>query len=127
MNVMIVFGVVFSSGWIAHHWLKVEELTYSEVIYCVMIIGVMISFRWFADLYRSGITGMEYQVWLNSVTMIMVTLQYVGGYVLLRWVTRIPSHFFEYQLLIAAIEPIILGKKFYKILPVFSERHSFSI
>src|SRR3990167_4805661 len=120
INIAIVLGIFFSSHWMAHHWLKVENLAYSEVSYCIAIIGLMISLRWFADLYRAGILGIEQQVWLNGVGIIITTLQYVGGYVLLRWVTRTPSHFFEYQLLVAAIELFILGIKLYKIFPISS-------
>jgi len=117
INLMIIFGVSLSSSWIAHHWLQVENLSYSEVTFCIVLIGFMISFRWFADVYRAGISGMEQQAWLNGVSIVLTTLQYGGAYILLRWVTRTPSHFFEYQLLIAAIEPIFLGIKFYKISP----------
>jgi O-antigen/teichoic acid export membrane protein len=122
ISIGIVLTVIFSSHWITYHWLKIENLTCSEVTYCIVIIGMMISLRWFADLYRAGILGMEHQVWLNGASIIITTLQYGGGYVLLRWVTRIPSHFFEYQLSVAVIEPIVLGIKFYKILPTSSSR-----
>ena len=117
INIMIILSVVFCSHWIAYHWLKIENLTYSEVIYCIALMGVMVSLRWFADLYRSGLLGVERQVWLNSISIVIATLQYGGGYILLRWMTRIPSHFFEYQLIVATVEPILLGIKFYKILP----------
>jgi O-antigen/teichoic acid export membrane protein len=79
---------------------------------------MMISIRWFADLYRASILGVEQQIWLNGVSIIMATLQYGGGYVLLRWFTHMPSHFFEYQLLVATIELAILGIKSYKIFQI---------
>ncbi len=116
INLILIFLIKFGSYWIAHHWLKVSGIDYSEVITCITIIGIMISCRFYADLYRAGITGMEEQVWLNSISIILITLQYGGAYILVRFVTQIPSHFFEYQLIIAAIEPIFLGKKFYKII-----------
>ncbi|OGT39878.1 MAG: hypothetical protein A3E81_01795 [Gammaproteobacteria bacterium RIFCSPHIGHO2_12_FULL_36_30] len=117
INLLIMLGVALCSYWITHHWLKVQNLSYIEVIHCVMLMGVMVSFRFFADLYRAGIMGLEQQVWLNGVGIILTTLRYCGAYILLRWVTRTPVHFFEYQLLIAVIEPILLGLKCYNIIP----------
>src|SRR3989338_7444815 len=55
INLLIALGVALSSYWIAHHWLKIQNLTYAEVIHCIMIMGVMVSFRFFADLYRAAI------------------------------------------------------------------------
>ena len=127
INFLIIIGVTFSSHWIAYHWLKVQDLNYSEVIFCITIMGIMISFRWFSDLYRAGISGVEKQVWINSVSIVLTTLQYGGAYVLLRWVTSAPIHFFEYQLIIAAIEPILLGIRFYKIMPNQSQVVHFKI
>lgn len=115
-SLLIVVGVAYCSHWITHDWLKVQDLTFSEVTHCIVIMGVMVSLRLFSDLYRAGISGMEQQVWLNGINVIITTLRYVGAYVLLRWVTRTPSHFFEYQLLIAILEPILLGTKFYKMI-----------
>ena len=118
VNFLVMFGVVFSSHWIAHHWLKVQNLTYSEVMHCIVLMGVITSFRWFSDLYRAGMSGMEEQVWLNSISVVITTLRCGGAYVFLRWVTRMPVHFFEYQLLIAVIESILLSVKCYKIIPL---------
>lgn len=117
VNLFIIFSIALSSCWIAHHWLKVQNLSYDEVMRCLMLMGVIVSFRFFADLYRAGISGMEKQVWLNSVSIILTTLRYGGAYVLLRWVTRMPTHFFEYQLFIAGMEPILMRLKCYKIIP----------
>ncbi|EKD71934.1 MAG: hypothetical protein ACD_46C00058G0002 [uncultured bacterium] len=122
INLIIIFGITLSSHWIALRWLKVENLSYSEVTYCIVLIGIIISFRFFADLYRAGILGIEQQIWLNGVSIFLTTIQYGGAYLLLRFVTRIPHHFFEYQLLIAAIEPIFLGIKFYRIFPMHANR-----
>src|SRR3989338_3206304 len=90
INLVIIIGVALSSYWIAHHWLKVRELSYSEVIHCLILMGIITCFRFFADLYRAGILSMEEQVWLNGASVIFTTLRYVGAYFLLRFVTKTP-------------------------------------
>ena len=117
ISILIVFCIGISNHWIARHWLKIENLAIAEVSFCLMIAGIIISFRWFSELYRAGVLGLEHQVWYNGASIVVVSLQYIGGYVLLRWFTHSPVYFFEYQLLIAIIEMIIFRKKFYKILP----------
>ena len=116
INLFIISAVILNSHWLAHHWLKISNLSYTQVMYCISLMGIIAACRWFADLYRSAISSVEKQVWLNGTNIILATLRYGGSYVLLRWITRIPTHFFEYQLLIAIAEPVVLGKKFYKIL-----------
>ncbi len=115
VNIVIIIGVALSRNWIAHSWLKVDDLTYNEVTHCIALMAIMIGFRFFTDLYRAGISGVEQQVWLNGISVFLTTIQYGGAYILLRWATNKPSHFFEFQLLISALEPILLATKFYKI------------
>ncbi len=124
INLFVVLGITLCSYWIAHRWLKVHNLSYFEVMSCISMMSIMIGFRFFSDLYRASISGMEEQVWLNGARMILATLQYGGAYILLRWITRTPGHFFEYQVAISAIEPILLGIKCYKIIPTTINRFS---
>lgn len=117
LSVVIGLGIVIGSNWAAHNWLKVETLTYSDVAYCIALMGIMVGIRWFAALYRSGIRGMECLVWLNGTNMLIETLRFVGGLALLHWISREPIHFFEYQLSIGIIELMFMGVKFYSLLP----------
>ena len=117
LSVCIGLSVVLSSRWIAENWLQVETLRHSEVAYCIALMGIMVGMRWFASLYRSGINGMEHQVWLNGANMLLTTLRFVGALALLRWISQEPRHFFTYQLVISIIELGIIGAKFYTITP----------
>src|SRR3989339_278339 len=123
---VIGFCVVMGSYWIAQSWLKLEILTTSDVAYCVALMGLMAGLRWFTTLYCSGIKGMEYQLWFNAASMFFATLRFVGGFLLLRWLTREPVHFFEYQLSVGVIELLVMRLKFYSLLPVKGGHFSFS-
>lgn len=122
----IVLGVMFSSHWLANHWLKAEALSTTEIASCITLMGVIIALRWFSDLYRAGIQGMEHQVWLNATNIFILSLQYLGGWVLLRYITQNPVYFFEYQLCISIIELWILGIQCYRLIPSTSNRFIFS-
>lgn len=118
LAVLIITGIYFSSIWIGQYWIEAEKLDSDTIAYCVSIIGILIGLRWFASLYRSGINGMEDQVWLNVINSVIVTLKFVGALLLLHFLTRDITRFFEYQLLVSVIEVSVVGARFYHILPI---------
>ncbi len=124
--VVITLGVMFSSHWLASHWLQTETLSTAEVASCITLMGIMIALRWFSDLYRAGLQGLERQVWLNAINIFILSLQYLGGWTLLRFATTNPLHFFEYQLCIAVIELWIIGIQCYRFMPSTPNRFIFS-
>ena len=117
LAIAVVSGIVFSSDWVVINWLNVESLDVSEVAACVMLMGTIIGLRFFSVLYRSGMQGMEDQVRLNVANVILVTIKFVGSLLLLHFLTQDIRYFFEYQLLIAVVELLLLVYMFYRLLP----------
>ncbi len=117
ISIVMILIVSISSRWIVYVWLKVDHFSYYEVTYIMIVISGIICLRWFSDLYRAGMLGLERQVWCNSANIIILSIQYIGGYCLLRWVTRESLYFFEYQLFVAVIEIIVFRSKLYKNFP----------
>jgi O-antigen/teichoic acid export membrane protein len=114
---MIVFGVYISDHWIADNWLKIETLDKSEVAYCISLMGVMIAFKWLVGLYKGAINGFEQQIWLNVYGIIINSLKFIGGFMLVKYISQTPSSYFEYQFFIGALELIIIHQKVYKVVP----------
>lgn len=117
LGVLIGLSIWLSSSWIADHWLDVRSLSHAEVAYCISLMGVIIAIRWFASLYRSGIQGLECQVWLNSTNIILATLRYVGVWIMLKWIAQDATAFFEFQFYVSVIELLVLAYKLYRNLP----------
>ncbi|UCZ56532.1 polysaccharide biosynthesis protein [Desulfurispirillum indicum] len=113
LGVAVALAIIFGSGWIASGWLQVESLAMGEVAYCIALMGIMVALRWFASLYKSGISGMEAQVWLNTANVMVSSLKFIGVLVVLIWISTAPSSFFEYQLVIGVLEVVVFGYKFY--------------
>lgn len=114
--ICVIALVSLKSNWIGHDWLKVQNLSYSEVTSSILIMAWIFACRLFSDLYKAGISGVEEQVWLNQMNIFINTLRFAGGYVVVRWISPLPTHFFEYQLCVGLLEPILLGRKCYSIL-----------
>ena len=59
-------------------------------------------------MYKGVINGYEDQVWLNVFNIIINTLKFVGGLILLAYISSNITHYFLYQLLIGFIELIVI-------------------
>lgn len=118
ISTSVVVLIVLSSAWIGNHWIKAEVLDSETISYCISIMGLLLGFRVFSSLYRSGINGIEDQVWLNIILISIVTLKFFGALLLLAFFTNDIEHFFEYQLVIGIIEVLILVSRFYFIAPI---------
>lgn len=114
---VIVFGVFLSDDWIANTWLNIETLDKNEVAYCISLMGAMIAFKWLVGLYKGAINGFEQQIWLNVYGVIINSLKFIGGFILVKYISQSPSSYFEYQLVIGALELIVIHHKVYKVVP----------
>lgn len=117
LALIIIACIYLASEWLTQAWVKAETLDSSAVIYSIKLMGLMIGLRWFASLYRSGINGMEDQVWLNVVYAFLLSLKFIGALILLAFISQDIKHFFQYQLLIGVIEMLIFMWRFYRKLP----------
>jgi O-antigen/teichoic acid export membrane protein len=70
------------SEWIAEHWLNAQQLSTQTLVQCIGLMGIVIALRLFSTLYKSGIQGLEQHAWLNIANVIIATLRYFGGLLL---------------------------------------------
>ena len=117
LALVIIAGIYLASDWVAQVWIKADTLDLSTLIYCIGLMGVMIGFRWFTALYRSGINGMEDQVWLSAANIVLISFKFIGALILLAFITKDVRHFFEYQLVIGVLEVLLFMWRFYRQLP----------
>ena len=114
LAVVISLSIAARSTWIANNWLNVTSLDSVKVADSIVLMGAIIGVRFFASLYRSGIQGLEHQVWLNVANIVLMTLKFVGALLLLHFVTRDFRSFFAYQLIIGVFESAVLATMFYR-------------
>ncbi len=117
ITVLVTTAIISSSNWVAKEWINAGQINNQTIAYCISIMGLLIGLRFFSSLYRSGINGMERQVWLNIANTIFITLKFIGALLLLKFVSTDIKHYFEYQLIVGVAEALILVSKFYKMLP----------
>lgn len=116
-SIFIFIMVFVLSGWISENWLQVKVLSFETVEQCIKLMGLMLILRWYVSLYNGLVLGLEQQVWLNVYKVIMATFRFVGGLVLVIYISNDIFHYFVYQMLITIVEFSILRAKVYKNLP----------
>jgi len=113
ITTILFFTIYFSSSWITTNWLQSTNMDIQIVQNCIKLMGFMLAIRWFVGLHQGVVIGLEQQVWLNLYKMIINTLKFIGGLILIIYISNDIFYFFIYQTFISIIEFIILRKKVY--------------
>ncbi len=124
---LIAAGFAFLSNTLATSWFKIEHLNVDVVSEAFIIMGVVASIRFVEGIYRSCIIGMQKQVLLSVVNILMSTLRGLGAIGVLKWVSSSITTFFYWQGLVSFLTIIILALATYKILPYSQTKARFSI
>ncbi|MET0611848.1 MAG: oligosaccharide flippase family protein, partial [Pseudomonas caspiana] len=87
------------------------------LIHCISLMGLVVALRLYATLYKSGIQGLEQHAWLNIANIIIATLRYFGGLLLVSTYSQDPEDFFEFQAAVGLIETLIFAARAYQQMP----------
>lgn len=112
-----VVAFVAARDWVAVNWFSYDGLSASEISWCFVAMAVGAVLRWLAGLYRSALTGLERQSWLNTIALLSATVRSVGVIPVLAYVSASPRSFFGYQVFVAAAELVALAGLFYRAMP----------
>jgi O-antigen/teichoic acid export membrane protein len=113
----IVIAIYYSSNWLVTSWIRIEYLDVELVASCLILMGAIFGLRLFISLYRSAISSMEHQVWLNIVLVALLTIRFFGAWLCLHFLNFDILAFFQYQLFISFLELLLLAYYFYRIMP----------
>lgn len=121
LAISIVLSIFLVSDWIALHWFQSKELPANIIAYCVSQMGAMVGLRFFSTIYKSGINGLEDQIWLNQTNIAIISFKYVGALLMLMFISTDIGHFFEYQLAVGGFEVGLLAWRFRKKIPKYQQ------
>ncbi len=115
-------GLLFYfNHYIAEHWLKLENLAMSDVLFCLQIMAICVALRWMTGLYRGVISGFERIVWLSVSSIVIATLRFPGVLLYMYFFGFTVKSFFVFQLIVAVLEFAILAFKAQIILPKLNQ------
>lgn len=117
MGALGAAAMIAGADFLAGNWLNAQQLAHEEVRRAIMLMGVIVALRWASGLYRGAIGGFERQVWLSGFNIIVATARFVLVIPFFIYAGTSPTHFFSYQLAVAALELAILVIQTYRMLP----------
>lgn len=115
--ILIAAIVYLGSRWLAFNWFKADQLSPMVVADALAIMGGVIALRWLGGLYRSAISGLQEQVWLNVSNIVFSTLRGMGVILVLATISPTIQAFFIFQGLVSLFETVALGIMLYVFLP----------
>lgn len=114
----------YFNHYIAEHWLKLENLAISDVLFSLQIMAVCIALRWMTGLYRGVINGFERIIWLSVISIVIATLRFPGVLLYMHYFGFTIKSFFAFQLIVAFIEFSTLIFKAYSLLPKIDQKEN---
>jgi O-antigen/teichoic acid export membrane protein len=104
VGLVIAATVVLASPLIAYHWVQVKDLSPSSVRTAIMLMGLCVAFQWPIGLYSGGLMGLQQQVLLNGINVVMATFRGFGAVLVLWLVSPTVVAFFSWQIAVSAIQ-----------------------
>lgn len=111
---------------IAYHWVKPGQLAPETIQQAVRIMGFATAFQWPLSFYAGGLMGLQRQVLLNVINMIMATIR-GGGAVLILWlISPTIQAFFSWQIAVGLTNTILVGGFLWHTIPDSLEKARFN-
>lgn len=117
LAIVMCFLVWVSSNYIATHWLNAQKLSSSEIANAVALMGVVIALRFIEGIYKGALLGLQKQVAVNVVSVVIATMRYGGVVAVLAWYAVSIKIFFVWQVLSSIASVLVLVFLVYSTLP----------
>jgi O-antigen/teichoic acid export membrane protein len=127
INVLFPLAVWLASSWLASDWLRVETLSVGTVARAFTIMGCVTSLRFFENIYRSCIIGLQKQVLMNIILCTTATLRSGGAIAVLMLIAPTIEAFFLWQGVISVVTIVLLASAVYRALPATNHSAKFSL
>lgn len=119
---ILISGIfIFLSPLIAYHWVNAENLSPKTTQTAIMIMGFSVAFQWPLSFYSGGLMGLQRQVLLNCVNMVMATFRGIGAVLILWLVSPTVEAFFFWQIVASVVHIGFIAFFLWRSLPPSAE------
>jgi len=110
-SIAIFAGIVVAalSPFIAHHWVKAEQLSPKTIEHAFLLMGFAITLQMPVGFYSGGLMGLQKQVLLNAIVVSISTLRGAGAALILWLVSPTIQAYFSWQIVISIINTFFLA------------------
>jgi len=124
--ILIISTIWLTSSYIATSWLNLDSLSPDIVTQAILIMALIIAFRFGESIYRGALYGLEKQVSYNIMFTVLTTMRYAGAILILSTIANSVLAFFIWQLIISVLSVIVFSYSVHRALPKTSLSVSFS-
>ncbi len=118
--------IYFSSSIIATKWLNTNSLSSEIVTNAIVLIGIIVAFRFNVGLYGGTVMALEKQVQYNIALGIIATVKSLGAIYVLIYISNDILSFFKFQIIISLLEFSFYRWLAIKYLPTSKEKSYFT-
>lgn len=99
--------IYLCSSFIANSWVNSENISSSNIVSAIQLMGISLAFQFPMSLYQGGLMGLQRQVLVNIINIILSTFR-GGGVILVLWLVA-PNIvvFFQWQVLTSIIGSVM--------------------
>lgn len=115
------------SSYIAMQWLHIQKLSSSEVAGAITLMGFVIALRFIEGIYKGALLGLQKQIAVNVINIIVATMRYGGVVAVLAWYASSIKVFFVWQMFTSVVSVVLFIYLVYGTLPKPSEASMFSV
>ncbi|MBN2019726.1 MAG: oligosaccharide flippase family protein [Sedimentisphaerales bacterium] len=110
-GVAILAGITVAalSPFIAHHWVKPEQLSGKTIEQVFLLMGLAITLQMPVGFYSGGLMGLQRQVLLNAIIITTSTLRGVGAVLILWLVWPTVQAYFLWQIVISITNVFLIA------------------
>lgn len=90
---LIAVGIAALAPALAHHWVHVQRLHPATVQRAIVLMGLSLALQWPFTLYEGGLMGLQRQVLLNGIAVLVAVLRNIVPLLILRWSPSIVTYF----------------------------------
>jgi O-antigen/teichoic acid export membrane protein len=121
VGLLISVIVIVLSPFIAYRWVNAENLSPKTVQTAIMIMGLAVAFQWPISFYSGGLMGLQRQVLLNVINVVMATFRGLGAVLILWLVSPTVEAFFSWQIVVSVVHISLIVFFLWRSLPYTAE------
>jgi O-antigen/teichoic acid export membrane protein len=117
MAIFIGILIIALSPFIAHHWVKIGQLSPHTIEQTILIMGLVLTLQCPSSFYTGGLMGLQRQILLNVINASVTTLRGAGAVLILWLISPTIQAFFLWQIFISALHTFLLALSLWLSLP----------
>jgi O-antigen/teichoic acid export membrane protein len=119
-----VIGLVLTAiaPMIGSNWIRSDTLSSAVTITTIRLMGGLAFLQWPLSLYQGGLLGLQQQVRLNVILVVLSTLRNGGALLVLTFLSRDIRLFFVWQIVMAGLQVALTTISLWRALPASSEK-----